>query len=91
MKLMIRAHECVENGYKYFFQDKGITVFSATNYMGSEGNSGALLLINKDSNLTIEPKIIQPKRKKDSKWDEDANNKYPDSPLLSKYPPLKKN
>lgn len=48
LKLVIRAHECVQDGYQYFASCHLITVFSATNYCARHGNDGAFLEISID-------------------------------------------
>lgn len=48
LKLVIRAHECVQDGYQYFASCHLITVFSATNYCARHGNDGAFLEIAAD-------------------------------------------
>eukprot|EP01102_Stenamoeba_stenopodia_P008027 TRINITY_DN2278_c0_g1_i1.p1 TRINITY_DN2278_c0_g1~~TRINITY_DN2278_c0_g1_i1.p1 ORF type:complete len:812 (+),score=167.21 TRINITY_DN2278_c0_g1_i1:67-2502(+) len=56
--LVIRAHQPVLEGYEYFASGNLVTVFSATNYCGEYGNSGALLAI--DKKLHVTPKVIRP-------------------------------
>lgn len=48
LKLVIRAHECVQDGYQYFASCHLITVFSATNYCARYDNDGAFLEISID-------------------------------------------
>lgn len=36
LQLIIRAHECVMDGFERFAQGQLITLFSATNYCGEE-------------------------------------------------------
>ncbi|XP_053993618.1 uncharacterized protein LOC128884326 isoform X2 [Hylaeus volcanicus] len=57
LDLIIRAHECVMDGFERFAGGKLITLFSATDYCGHR-NAGALLFIRRD--LTVIPKIIYP-------------------------------
>ena len=58
LQLIIRAHECVMDGFQRFAAGKLITVFSATNYCNRWANAGAILLVGKD--LEITPKMIYP-------------------------------
>jgi len=58
LKLIVRGHECVMDGFQRFAGGRLITVFSATNYCGRWANAGAILLIGKD--LEITPKVIFP-------------------------------
>eukprot|EP00656_Telonema_subtile_P006014 TRINITY_DN12762_c0_g1_i3.p2 TRINITY_DN12762_c0_g1~~TRINITY_DN12762_c0_g1_i3.p2 ORF type:complete len:413 (+),score=70.82 TRINITY_DN12762_c0_g1_i3:1304-2542(+) len=55
---IIRAHQCVMDGFEVFASGHLITIFSATNYCGIEGNAGALCMIGKDG--AIQFKVIQP-------------------------------
>ncbi|XP_078445101.1 BRI1 suppressor 1 (BSU1)-like 1 isoform X2 [Wolffia australiana] len=58
MQLIIRAHECVMDGFERFAQGQLITVFSATNYCGTAQNAGAILVIGRG--LVVVPKLIHP-------------------------------
>jgi len=40
LQLIIRAHECVMDGFERFAQGQLITLFSATNYCGKHNFSG---------------------------------------------------
>jgi len=48
LKLIIRAHECVQHGYEYFAGGQLLTVFSATNYCNQYNNDGAMVVLVKD-------------------------------------------
>lgn len=41
LKMICRAHECMQDGYKWYFKKQLVTVFSAPNY--SEGNVAAIM------------------------------------------------
>lgn len=58
LQLIIRAHECVMDGFERFAQGQLITLFSATNYCGSANNAGAILVVGRG--LVIVPKLIHP-------------------------------
>jgi len=79
LEFIIRAHECVPQGFQRFAGGKLITVFSATNYCGNHNNVGGFLILTK--NLEIKPKLIQPQNLKDS-WhnDKDILRKRPPTP-----------
>ena len=66
LSLIIRAHECVMDGFQRFASGRLITVFSATNYCNRWANAGALLLVGKD--LEIVPKIIYPHEDLEDAW-----------------------
>ena len=47
--MIIRSHELVDNGYKYQFNRKLLTVFSAPDYAGRVGlNIGSVLKIDEN-------------------------------------------
>merc|ERR1719217_2011287 len=48
LKLIIRAHECVQHGYEDFAAGQLLTVFSATNYCNQYNNDGAMVVLVKD-------------------------------------------
>ncbi|XP_042375968.1 serine/threonine-protein phosphatase BSL3-like isoform X2 [Zingiber officinale] len=56
--LIVRAHECVMDGFERFAQGHLITLFSATNYCGTTNNTGAILILGPD--LVVVPKLIHP-------------------------------
>ncbi|XP_074566466.1 serine/threonine-protein phosphatase BSL2 homolog [Curcuma longa] len=58
LQLIIRAHECVMDGFERFAQGHLITLFSATNYCGTANNAGAILVLGRD--LVVVPKLIHP-------------------------------
>jgi len=41
---VVRSHEAKQEGYEYLWGERLITVFSASNYCGSQGNDGAVLV-----------------------------------------------
>ncbi len=45
---IIRAHECVMDGFERFAGGDLITVFSATDYCRRHKNAGAVLVVTKD-------------------------------------------
>ncbi len=46
------------DGFERFAQGHLITLFSATNYCGTAGNAGAILVLGRD--LVMVPKLIHP-------------------------------
>ena len=62
LDLVIRAHQVVDKGYQFFDEQNLVTVFSAPNYCGYNGNNGAVLKIKK--NLDCSFIILQPTTKK---------------------------
>lgn len=55
LQILIRGHECVD-GYSFAFDQKCITVFSASNYCGQAENHSSILKILDDS--TLKPVIL---------------------------------
>lgn len=58
LQMIVRAHECVMDGFERFASGHLITLFSATNYCGTAGNAGAILVLGRD--LVMVPKLIHP-------------------------------
>ncbi len=58
LQMIVRAHECVMDGFERFAQGHLITLFSATNYCGTANNAGAILVLGRD--LVMVPKLIHP-------------------------------
>jgi len=58
LDMIIRAHECVMDGFERFADGKLITVFSAASYCGRVPNAGAILVISRD--LEVIPKVSRP-------------------------------
>jgi hypothetical protein len=48
LKMIIRAHECVNTGCQFYFEKMCVTVFSASNYGGLVSNNSAVLEIGED-------------------------------------------
>eukprot|EP00923_Selenidium_pygospionis_P055023 GHVN01095953.1.p1 GENE.GHVN01095953.1~~GHVN01095953.1.p1 ORF type:complete len:840 (+),score=106.76 GHVN01095953.1:827-3346(+) len=63
LDMIIRAHECVMDGFERFAGGLLITLFSATDYCQSHRNAGAVLYIRRD--MMIVPKTIYPVGKSD--------------------------
>ena len=55
---IIRAHECVMDGFERFAGGSLITLFSATDYCRKHKNAGAFLVIK--NNFEIVPHLIYP-------------------------------
>lgn len=66
LNMIIRAHECVMDGFERFAGGKLITVFSATDYCGHHKNAGAMLIVK--NNYEIIPKLIYPTENTFSNW-----------------------
>ncbi|KAK8926310.1 hypothetical protein KSP39_PZI018083 [Platanthera zijinensis] len=90
LQLIIRAHECVMDGFERFAQGQLITLFSATNYCGTANNAGAILVIGRG--LMVVPKLIHPlppplqspesspERGTEDTWMQELNTQRPPTP-----------
>merc|ERR1719494_1783188 len=78
LSMIIRAHECVMDGFERFAGGKLITLFSATDYCGHHKNAGALLFVRRD--LTVVPKLIYPIDRQNNNWDNTVTNARPPTP-----------
>ncbi|CAD8156820.1 unnamed protein product [Paramecium pentaurelia] len=80
LSLIIRAHECVMDGFERFAGGQLLTVFSATDYCGRHKNAGAVLILKR--NLEIVPKLIYPQNLNAHNWieDEETLKKRPPTP-----------
>mmetsp|Transcript_97122 Transcript_97122/g.172947 ORF Transcript_97122/g.172947 Transcript_97122/m.172947 type:complete len:839 (+) Transcript_97122:118-2634(+) len=78
LSMIIRAHECVMDGFERFANGRLITVFSATDYCGHHKNAGALLFVRRD--LTIVPKLIYPVERTTPMWDASVMQQRPPTP-----------
>ncbi|KAG8485288.1 hypothetical protein CXB51_021300 [Gossypium anomalum] len=97
LQLIIRAHECVMDGFERFAQGQLITLFSATNYCGTANNAGAILVVGRG--LVIVPKLIHPlpppiqspetspERVGDDTWMQELNIQRPPTPTRGRPQP----
>ena len=95
IQMIVRAHECVMDGFERFAQGQLLTVFSATNYCGTANNAGAILVLGRD--LTLYPKLIHPlppiameslspsDRIDDNLWLQDVNRERPPTPPRGRF------
>ena len=61
IQLVCRAHQVVDNGYRFFDENKLVTVFSAPNYCGEVGNNGSVMLVNEELECSFI--VMKPVRK----------------------------
>lgn len=80
VKFILRAHECVMDGFERFAGGQLFTVFSATDYCGRHKNAGAMLQITKSYDIV--PKMIYPLNNPEQNWitDEEPLKKRPPTP-----------
>ena len=64
--MIIRARECVMDGFERFAGGSLITVFSATDYCRKHKNAGAILIVK--TNMEIMPKLIYPLSSNINNW-----------------------
>lgn len=58
LQLVLRAHECVWDGFEYFAQGRLLTVFSCPDYGGRYANDGAMLVVNRRLEVTNRVRVI---------------------------------
>lgn len=75
---IVRAHECVMDGFERFAGGDLFTVFSATDYCGKHKNAGAILDVTKHYGLS--PKLIYPNMQQVNWIDEDEPGYRPPTP-----------
>ena len=80
LSLIIRAHECVLDGFERFAGGSLITLFSATDYCRRHNNAGAMLVIK--NNKEMVPHLIYPPDGGNLNWieSEDDLKKRPPTP-----------
>ncbi|KAM0910907.1 hypothetical protein ACQ4PT_013795 [Festuca glaucescens] len=90
LQMIIRAHECVMDGFERFAHGQLITLFSATNYCGTANNAGSILVVGRG--LVIVPKLIHPlpppinspesspELAMDATWKQELNIRRPPTP-----------
>jgi hypothetical protein len=59
ISLIIRSHECREEGFDIVHDGLLLTVFSASSYCGSQTNKGAYVLLERGDTNEIQPRVIQ--------------------------------
>lgn len=67
LSLILRAHECVMDGFERFAAGQLITLFSATDYCGKHKNAGAILFLT--NKFEIKPYLIYPQDCPNKNWD----------------------
>ena len=71
LSMIVRAHECVMDGFERFAGGSLITVFSATDYCQRHKNAGAILVLG--TNLEMKVKLIYPSPGNARNWIEDED------------------
>lgn len=58
LKYIIRAHECVKEGFEFHFGEKKVmTVFSASCYIGEDNNKAAYVVFEEEPKPVVLPKL----------------------------------
>ena len=87
LQLIVRAHECVQNGYEYFADGMLLTIFSASSYCNQYQNDGGMMVIvrNADGSMEEHAQIIKTNADSRIGW-EDSQYRQP-SPMRTLYAP----
>lgn len=67
LQLIARAHQLVQEGYKYMFDEELVTVWSAPNYCYRCGNLASILTIKENGEQHFEVFNAAPENEKDSR------------------------
>ena len=81
LQLIVRAHECVQNGFEYFADGMLLTVFSASSYCNQYTNDGGTVVVVRNPDGSMEEHVQVIKANSDSRigW-EDSQFRQP-SPM----------
>jgi diadenosine tetraphosphatase ApaH/serine/threonine PP2A family protein phosphatase/Ca2+-binding EF-hand superfamily protein len=87
LQLIVRAHECVQNGYEYFADGMLLTIFSASSYCNQYQNDGGMVVVvrNQDGSMEEQAQIIKTNADTRIGW-EDSQYRQP-SPMRTFYAP----
>jgi len=88
LKLILRAHQCVQDGFEFCSHGKLLTVFSAPDYGARWKNDAAMLIINGE--LQVYPKVLRSRGRQAARsdWDHDPKRPFtPPRPRPSHQPP----
>ena len=85
LQLIVRAHECVQNGYEYFAEGMLLTVFSASSYCNTYTNDAGMVVVvkNDDGSMEEHAQIIKTNPDTRIGW-EDVQFRQP-SPMRGVY------
>lgn len=83
--LIVRAHECVMDGFERFASGRLVTVFSASRYCNAYENAGAILLV--DRSLTVIPKLLKPSSATHCGWHASYDARPPTPPRGRQHAP----
>jgi len=67
LKLLIRAHQCVQDGFEWCADGQVLTLFSAPDYGAKWTNDAAMLIVNRS--LHVFPKVLRSKGRDSAKKD----------------------
>ena len=88
LEVIIRAHQCVQNGIMSNSNNTVITVFSASNYCGTTANnSGVLIISNGQHSEVIYPPLLYLRRNNAIFLENESDTQFLINPSLNRKPP----
>jgi len=78
LDLICRAHEVVEDGYRFFANRRLVTVFSAPYYCGAFDNAAAMMTVSKS--LLCSFQILKPEGRRLRNWSGESNGGHAPRP-----------
>uniref|UniRef100_A0A8R1DVI0 Serine/threonine-protein phosphatase n=1 Tax=Caenorhabditis japonica TaxID=281687 RepID=A0A8R1DVI0_CAEJA len=73
LRLVVRGHQVVQDGYEFFDDRRLVTIFSAPNYCGQNDNTAVILSVDKKLNLSMT--LYRPEKRDKEKFAKERKKK----------------